>query len=72
MGATDSGVARGTCSRLGKAAWFQAYQKTPQGIAIRKKIQARQDAKAYELGARISLFESEAVKLGAFLIGAYD
>ena len=72
VGACNSGVARGTCSRLGKAAWGQAYRKTPRDIATAKKSQARQDAKAYELGAKISLFESEAVQLGAFLIGACD
>ena len=46
----------------------RAYHKTPQGIASRKRSRARADAKAYEVGARISLLDSEAVQTGAVLI----
>ena len=59
-----SGVRRGLCPRDYRA----AYSKTPQGIAVGKRSQARADAKAYEVGARISILESEAVQTGAVLI----
>jgi len=63
-GCHPSGVRCG----LTKPEYNRAYSKTPRGIANAKLSRARTDAKAYEVGGRISLLESEAVQTGAVLI----